>query len=80
MVKTPLDQKANVNCVGKLGMTSLIGAVKGNHKAVVKTLLDHGADINLKPDGQFDIVTWAVLTKHPAILSILCALCKFETA
>ncbi|KAJ1474201.1 ankyrin repeat protein, partial [Baffinella frigidus] len=49
----------------------LLNAIFRGHEALLQTLLDHGADVNLKTRGDWTLMHWAAERSHGAIVQLL---------
>jgi ankyrin repeat protein len=79
-VRFLLDLGANVNGKSNQGETPLVAAASKGYEAVVRTLLERGADVNVvcDCDGYYDIRHWtalqiAVKKRHTAVVEVLLA-------
>jgi ankyrin repeat protein len=71
-VETLLAKGVDVNAKTRYGATALSFAADKGHVEVVKVLLRHKADVNVKDTFyKATPVTWALLNGHPAIVKLL---------
>lgn len=64
------SKKADVNIVGKWG-TALCLSAKLGHEHIVKMLLHHGADLNMKSEEGWPSLEYAKAGEHHKIVKIL---------
>ncbi len=71
--RTLLKAGAEVNAPDKAGMTPLMHAAAGGHGRIVSTLLEHGANANLRDRRKRSALTWCARagTTHPVVSELL---------
>ncbi|PVH74235.1 hypothetical protein DL98DRAFT_658902 [Cadophora sp. DSE1049] len=60
-----------LNKKDKYGMTALVWAARGGHEAVVRLLLEKGANVEAKGDYKRTALVWAAWGKHEAVVRLL---------
>ncbi len=73
LIKTLLDAGANVNAKDVRGMTPLMLAVANDHQdpAVIRLLISHGADAQIKDDIGKSTADWACIAGMPEGIKLL---------
>ncbi|KAI1098787.1 ankyrin [Jackrogersella minutella] len=67
-----LDNGADINCrTGNRKWTALLMATEDGHESVVRSLLQHGADLEAKTETGLDAMTIARKKKHTQIVELL---------
>jgi outer membrane protein assembly factor BamB len=72
LVQAAIENKVDVNSQTEYGVTPLSLACDHGHEAVVRYLLDHGADPNIK-DRFYRVgpMGWAISRKHTSVVALL---------